>query len=476
MNLKRLTENEESIDAVITWVDGGDASFREQLDRFMPWMPWLRPGRNRYRDNGELRFSLRSIYFNMPWLRRINIVTNGQVPPWLDRNHPKIRLIAHGDYFASPDHLPTFSSLAIEANLPWISRAGVARRFLLFNDDTFVARPVPRDYFVTDNGAQRFRCLPEALPRPKLVADSHYHLLVFNGALLSRTFGRKPWSYPPHMPVIFDQDDLAWLMGKFGFWLRRTSRHRFRHRSDAFLALLYVHALTERDAGRMDGARRLPLAPGEISYLPFTERTDMVADLVRWLIAPPTFFCVNDEIDDDTVALAHAADLNMALAGIFPTPTPFELDMRDEGEHRCQDYLCLFGPGCRLLPGASIYSPRRRFRLTFRTADRRIILQANESADATPQPAAAAHQWRTLTSFDRLFAVHGMAGAEASSLTMKGDGNLELGGDGILLWSSATAGNAGAYMAVQDDGRIILYRRNGDVLLSGEKAAGADPT
>ena len=59
---------------------------------------------------------------------------------------------------------------------------------------------------------------------------------------------------------------------------------------------------------------------------------------------------------------------------------------------------------------------------------------------------------------------------------MKGDGNLELGGDGILLWSSATAGNAGAYMAVQDDGRIILYRRNGDVLLSGEKAAGADPT
>lgn len=37
---------------------------------------------NRYRDNQELRYSLRSIYRYAPWVRRIYIVTNGQVPNW----------------------------------------------------------------------------------------------------------------------------------------------------------------------------------------------------------------------------------------------------------------------------------------------------------------------------------------------------------------------------------------------------------
>lgn len=34
---------------------------------------------NRYRENDELRFSLRSVHAYAPWIRHIFIVTNGQV-------------------------------------------------------------------------------------------------------------------------------------------------------------------------------------------------------------------------------------------------------------------------------------------------------------------------------------------------------------------------------------------------------------
>lgn len=39
----------------------------------------------------ELRFSLRSIEMYAPWVRNIYIVTNGQIPYWLDLSHPRLK-------------------------------------------------------------------------------------------------------------------------------------------------------------------------------------------------------------------------------------------------------------------------------------------------------------------------------------------------------------------------------------------------
>jgi len=54
---------------------------------------------SRYRDNQELRYSLRSIWKYAPWVRHIYIVTNGQVPRWLDINHPRLSIVTHADIF-----------------------------------------------------------------------------------------------------------------------------------------------------------------------------------------------------------------------------------------------------------------------------------------------------------------------------------------------------------------------------------------
>ncbi|KAE8875963.1 hypothetical protein PF005_g19249 [Phytophthora fragariae] len=43
---------------------------------------------NRFRDNEELRYSLRSLEKYAPWVRHIYVVTDGLILPWLDINRP----------------------------------------------------------------------------------------------------------------------------------------------------------------------------------------------------------------------------------------------------------------------------------------------------------------------------------------------------------------------------------------------------
>ncbi|NXW04145.1 GNPTA phosphotransferase, partial [Fregetta grallaria] len=50
---------------------------------------------SRFEDNEELRYSLRSIERHAPWVRHIFIVTNGQIPSWLNLDNPRITIVTH---------------------------------------------------------------------------------------------------------------------------------------------------------------------------------------------------------------------------------------------------------------------------------------------------------------------------------------------------------------------------------------------
>ena len=41
-------------------------------------------------DGNQLRYSLRSVHLFAPWVRRIHLVTAGQVPEWLNADHPML--------------------------------------------------------------------------------------------------------------------------------------------------------------------------------------------------------------------------------------------------------------------------------------------------------------------------------------------------------------------------------------------------
>ena len=52
---------------------------------------------NRYRDSDELKYSIRSLVKNAPWIRRIFIVTDNQIPNWLnlEDNVGSISIVTH---------------------------------------------------------------------------------------------------------------------------------------------------------------------------------------------------------------------------------------------------------------------------------------------------------------------------------------------------------------------------------------------
>ncbi len=134
------------IDFVIPWVDGSDPEWQKQLVSYHNFP--THSGGVRYRDWGILTYWFRAVEKYAPWVRKIHFITCGQVPKWLNLNHPKLHFVRHEDYIPS-QWLPTFSSHPIELNLHRIE--GLEEKFVYFNDDMFLNAPVKPEDFFFDN-------------------------------------------------------------------------------------------------------------------------------------------------------------------------------------------------------------------------------------------------------------------------------------------------------------------------------------
>lgn len=143
----------EPIDVVYTWVNGSDENFIRSISAYLTNLNDTSSSSslNRYQDNNELKYSLRSLEIYAPWIRNVYLVTNGQVPVWLNLSNPKIHLVTHEEIFPNRSHLPTFSSPAIEVHIHRIR--GLSKRFIYFNDDVLLTAPVsPNDFYSNERG------------------------------------------------------------------------------------------------------------------------------------------------------------------------------------------------------------------------------------------------------------------------------------------------------------------------------------
>lgn len=194
---------DEPVDVVYTWVDGSDplwhrrmVSARKDIDT-----NYTEPSSfddSRFTSRDELKYSLRSLEYYASWARRIFIVTDDQVPAWLDTEHPRITVVDHRDIFADRSVLPVFNSHAIESQLHHIE--GLGDRYLYLNDDCFFLRPTEPELFYTANGLAKH--FPSVVP-------------VDVGG----------WS-PRDLPIISAaKQGRDFMIEKFG----RTVTHRFQH-------------------------------------------------------------------------------------------------------------------------------------------------------------------------------------------------------------------------------------------------------
>ena len=138
------------MDIVITYVDGNDPVWKKDYEEYTQ-VPVME---KRFRDWGTLKYLLRGIEINMPFIRNVYLVVShpSQVPQWVDMDNLKI--VLHKDIIPQ-EHLPTFNSATIEMHLHKID--GLDEEYLYFNDDLYpLDKCEPTDFFREGKGVLGF--------------------------------------------------------------------------------------------------------------------------------------------------------------------------------------------------------------------------------------------------------------------------------------------------------------------------------
>ena len=322
-----LFEVTEPIDAVYTWVDGGDPAWQQAKARALAGLlgeplSAYAANESRFHSRDELRYSLRSLDMYADWIRHVFVVTDGQTPDWLRADHPGLTVVSHRELFGGRGRLPTFNSHAIESQLHRIE--GLAEHFLYLNDDMLFARPVAPSLFVLGNGMTRFFLSGIKITAGPIV-DSDLPVTTAaknNRDLLLEGLGRAVTNKFKHAPYALRRSVMDDLEREFAEATARTAASQFRSPGDisipAALAHYYAYATGRAVEGDID-FRYLDIAR--------PETPDRLAALERNRNVDT--FCLNDHDSSQVDGAAQTAMLHDFLERYLPLPSRWER----AGEH-----------------------------------------------------------------------------------------------------------------------------------------------
>lgn len=307
------------IDLVYLWVNGNDPQWRAKHDAVTGNTPTRKSldGKGRYAENGELKYSLRSIEMYAPWIHKIFIVTDNQKPEWLNTSHPKIQIVDHTEIMPG-ESLPCFNSSVIEHFLPRIP--GLAEHFLFANDDMLLNRPVTPATFFAPDGLPiiRFNYKPcrklSLWFRQKVLKKKlgNYNLIIKNAAdLVEKKYGIYFGSRSHHNIDAYLKSDYARVYEMFKEELAPTLTHHIRHDNDVQRHLYAYCALAEKRA-------HLRYVNAKTSFRLQIHETHLYKKLEKY---NPTFLCMNDsQMAQDSDRLRSAEFLKER----FPKKSQFE--------------------------------------------------------------------------------------------------------------------------------------------------------
>ena len=156
-----MTNNNNPIDAVITWVDGNDPLHQRKMSKALSLEESKRPyvGGDKYKEIGEIYYCVLSIIKFAPFVRNIFIVTDNQVPQFIKKGEisdPRIKITDHKEIFRGlTDFAPTFNPRCIDALLH--RTPGLSERFIYFNDDMFLIKKTNKEDWYEEGGAPVLR-------------------------------------------------------------------------------------------------------------------------------------------------------------------------------------------------------------------------------------------------------------------------------------------------------------------------------
>lgn len=110
---------DDKIDMVYLWCDGNETAFKKRKQQYVKLEDNSEQenieavGNLRFYDNEELKYSLRSLELYAPWINHVYIVTDRQVPKWLNTDYEKVTVVDHSEIM-SQECIPCFNSAVIE--------------------------------------------------------------------------------------------------------------------------------------------------------------------------------------------------------------------------------------------------------------------------------------------------------------------------------------------------------------------------
>ena len=335
-----MTNIDDRIDIVYLWVDGNDPQWRlkrqlalDQLNlAHVEDLAIYSNVEGRFRDNDELRYSLRALEHFFPGHGHIYIVTDEQLPRWLVPSD-RLTLIDHRDLIPE-SHLPTFDSGNIESYIHHIP--GLSERYFYFNDDVFFGSPVAvSEWFWEDGIYVAWSDEPPVSDEP-LRSDA---TSLENACRLSKEWfdskkdirssvGTEHFQFDSHYQHTFRTfaHSPRPMLKSVLFELEQLAPELFSNvRSTVFRAWNQPTIVS-------DFVMRWALATGrakicEHSHLYIStgasgNRAEL--ELLKTMVGSIDFFCINDTTDDAETADPRLERVRDTMDLMFPAPSGFE--------------------------------------------------------------------------------------------------------------------------------------------------------
>lgn len=292
------------MDLVLTYVNGLDPVWQKEYEKATN-VPLLT---KRYRDWGTLRYLLRAVERNMPFIRKVHLIVSGesQVPRWVNRN--EVDVVLHRDIIPE-EYLPTFNSNTIELHIPFIK--DLDEEFIYSNDDIFPMMECrAEDFFVDGRGII-------GMSRHILYPDMFKKICRNSDRAARRALGLKPRCYflrPQHICAPMRHSKCLEVYEKLRDELRATlTRTRMAHNITQYLFTDYLY-LQGGIINRRQSSRHLSMAVASPEKI---ERN--LRNPERKLV------CINDVELGDRSYHEMQQMLDRVFAELFPEKSKFEI-------------------------------------------------------------------------------------------------------------------------------------------------------
>ncbi|MDR1553654.1 MAG: Stealth CR1 domain-containing protein [Prevotellaceae bacterium] len=309
-----------NIDLVFLWVDGNDPAWLSRKNAFLG----IKNTENvenaincegRFVNNDELKYSLRSVEKHIPWINKIFIVTDQQIPAWLDTSNPKIQIVDHTEILPK-EALPCYNALVIEYFLWKIPN--LSEYFLYANDDMFINADISPSFFFEKDG------LPVVRLQRKIFGKLRYGYkrlmgkeislyrkrIILASHLIKKRYGKYFSGIPQHNIDAYRKTDYKETVNVFENEINSSLQHHLRSDQDAQRVIFAYYSLA--------------MSKGHLKYVNRYESMTVRINknYERYLIKyNPALFCLNDGeniTDDDRLRM------KTFLKKHFPDKSTFE--------------------------------------------------------------------------------------------------------------------------------------------------------